>query len=43
MKRLAFIIKAKHVHDTKVTGTNPAKVLAIWIVKERPALATPAP
>ncbi len=37
-----YHVEAMRPHNAKVTGTIPAKVLAIWIVEKGPPLATPA-
>lgn len=37
-----YHVEAMRPHTAKVTGTIPAKVLAIWIVEKGLPLATPA-
>ena len=38
----SYVIPAGKVHDAKVVGTEPAKVLAVYIVEKGKPLATPA-
>lgn len=39
----AFAIPAGKVHDARVIGSGPAKVIAVYIVDQGKPLATPAP
>jgi acyl-CoA thioester hydrolase len=39
----SYVIAAGKVHDAKVVGDGPAKVLAVYVVEKRKPLATPAP
>ena len=39
----SYVIPAGKVHDAKVVGTEPAKVLAVYVVEKGKPLATPAP
>ncbi|HUP98458.1 MAG TPA: cupin domain-containing protein [Usitatibacter sp.] len=39
----SYVVPAGKVHDAKVVGDAPAKVLAVYIVEKGKPLATPAP
>jgi quercetin dioxygenase-like cupin family protein len=39
----SYVIPAGKVHDAKVVGPEPAKVLAVYVVEKGKPLATPAP
>lgn len=39
----SYVIPAGKVHDAKVVGDAPAKVLAVYVVEKGKPLATPAP
>lgn len=39
----SYVIAAGKVHDAKVVGGEPAKVLAVYVVEKGKPLATPAP
>jgi quercetin dioxygenase-like cupin family protein len=39
----SYVIPVGKVHDAKVVGPEPAKVLAVYVVEKGKPLATPAP
>ena len=39
----SYVIPAGKIHDAKVVGPEPAKVLAVYVVEKGKPLATPAP
>lgn len=39
----SYVIASGKVHDAKVVGDEPAKVLAVYVVEKGKPLATPAP